>query len=41
VISSLLDLPNGRKSLFLPCFKVGQVYDLAIGKSRLLHVEIL
>jgi hypothetical protein len=26
VISSLLDLPNSRKSLFIPCLKFGEVY---------------
>ncbi len=31
MISSLLDLPSCRKSLFLPCFKFGEVYD---GASR-------
>ncbi len=26
MISSLLDLPNGRKSLFIPCLRFGEVY---------------
>jgi hypothetical protein len=30
VISSLLDLPNSRKSLFITCLKFGEVYGIAL-----------
>jgi hypothetical protein len=28
VISSLLDLPNGRKSPFIPCLRFGEIYGI-------------